>query len=66
MIVPIRCWSCGKPVGHLWEEFAEKTKGAEDQKKKVLDQMGLERYCCRTMLLTHVNLIEDVAQFKKF
>ncbi|MEK6899579.1 MAG: DNA-directed RNA polymerase subunit N, partial [Nanoarchaeota archaeon] len=23
MIIPIRCFSCGKPVGHLWEEYKE-------------------------------------------
>ena len=64
IIIPIRCMSCGKPVAHLWEEFQEKIK-AED-KKKVLDELGLERYCCRAIFLGHVDLIDMVAQFKKF
>ena len=64
MIIPIRCWSCGKPVGHLWEKFKEKSdKG--DNKKEVLDELGLERYCCRAMLLGHVDLIDTAARFKK-
>lgn len=64
MIIPIRCFSCGKPVAHLWEEFKERTKKGED-KKKVLDELGLERYCCRALFLGHVDLIDVVAKFKK-
>ncbi|MEK6861744.1 MAG: DNA-directed RNA polymerase subunit N [Nanoarchaeota archaeon] len=64
MIIPIRCLSCGKPIGHLYEEFVERTKKGED-KKKVLDSLGLERYCCRALFLGHVDLIDIAARFKK-
>ena len=64
MIVPVRCFSCGKPIGHLCEEFQEKVK--TQPKKKVLDSMGLTRFCCRAMLLGHVDLADTAAQFKKF
>jgi DNA-directed RNA polymerase subunit N len=64
MIIPIRCWSCGKPIGHLWEEYKEKVeKGAN--RKDVLDDLGMQRYCCRQMFLGHVDLIDTAAQFKK-
>ena len=63
MIIPIRCWSCNKPVAHLWEQFKERTK--KDDTKKVLDELGLERYCCRALFLGHIDLIEEVAEFKK-
>ncbi|MBW2972735.1 DNA-directed RNA polymerase subunit N, partial [Candidatus Woesearchaeota archaeon] len=33
--------------------------------KKVLDDLGLERYCCRQQLMGHVDLIDTAAQFKK-
>jgi len=65
MIIPIRCFSCGKPIAHLWEDFKERTKNGEDR-KKVLDNLGLERYCCRAMFMGHVDLLETAAQFKKF
>jgi len=65
MIIPIRCFSCGKPVAHLWDEFNERIKKGED-KKKILDDLGLERYCCRALLLGHVDLIDTAAKFKKF
>ncbi len=65
MIVPVRCWSCGKPIAHLWEEFKERVDSGEDR-KKVLDSLGMDRYCCRTMFLGHVDLIDTAAQFKKY
>ncbi len=65
MIIPIRCFSCGKPIGHLWESFQERSLKGED-KKKILDSLGLDRYCCRAMLIGHVDLIDTAAQFKKF
>ncbi|MCX6709855.1 MAG: DNA-directed RNA polymerase subunit N [Candidatus Woesearchaeota archaeon] len=64
MIIPVRCWSCGKPIGHLWEEFEEKVRKGED-KKKILDSIGLERYCCRATFLGHVDLIDLVSRFKR-
>lgn len=65
MIIPVRCFACGKPVGHLWESFKENAEKGED-KKKVMDELGLERYCCRALFMGHVDLIDISAQFKKF
>ncbi len=65
MIMPVRCWSCGKPIGHLWEDFSERVKKGESR-KKVLDSLGLKRYCCRAVIMGHVDLIDTIAQFKKF
>lgn len=64
MIFPIRCFSCGKPTGHLWEEFKQRVESGEN-KKKVLDELGLERMCCRAMFLGQTDLIELVGKFKK-
>lgn len=63
MIIPVRCFSCGKPIGHLWEKYQEQIKS--ESKKKVLDDLGVERMCCRGAFLGHVDLLETVAQFKK-
>lgn len=66
MIIPVRCFSCGKPVGHLWEEFCSKVKANPKDTKDTLDKLGLERYCCRALFLGHIDLIDTAAQFKKF
>ncbi len=64
MIIPIRCFSCGKPVAHLWEEYTERLS-KEENRKKIMDDLGLKRYCCRTLFLAHVDLIDIASQFKK-
>ena len=64
-IIPIRCFSCGRPIAHLYESYKEKAEKGEDR-KKVLDDLGLQRYCCRAMFLGHVDLVDTSAQFKKF
>ena len=66
MIIPVRCYSCGKPIGHLWEEFLAKTENRKKNIKQTLDELGLERYCCRAMFLGQVDLLDEVAEYKKF
>ena len=65
MIIPVRCFSCGKPIGHLWEKFKEEAEKGKDP-AKVMDSLGLERYCCRQVFMSHVDLIDVIARFKKF
>jgi DNA-directed RNA polymerase subunit N len=36
-----------------------------EEARKVLDELGVERYCCRAVFLGHVDLIETVSKFKK-
>ncbi|MFW5865929.1 MAG: DNA-directed RNA polymerase subunit N [Nanoarchaeota archaeon] len=64
MIIPVRCISCGKPIGHLWEKYQEKVASGEN-KKQAMDELGLERYCCRSVFVGHVDLSETAASFKK-
>ncbi len=62
MIIPVRCFSCGKVVGDKWEPFSQRVAAGEPP-RDVLDDLGVERYCCRRMLLSHVELIDEVLQF---
>ena len=64
MIVPIRCFNCGKPIGHLWEEYKKRVAQGESS-KKVLDELGLERFCCRSIFLGQEDHIELISKFKK-
>jgi DNA-directed RNA polymerase subunit N (RpoN/RPB10) len=39
---------------------------AEGEKpKKVLDELGVERYCCRSVFLGQEDYIELISKFKK-
>jgi DNA-directed RNA polymerase subunit N len=62
IIIPVRCFTCGKVVGDKWEDFANRVKAGEDA-GKVLDSLGVTRYCCRRMLLSHVDIIDEVLKF---
>jgi len=64
MIIPVRCMSCGKPVGQLWDDYNKRLKEGEEA-NKVLTDLGLERYCCRALFLSHIDLIDITAKFKK-
>ena len=65
MIIPVRCYSCGKPISQSWEEFKQRVAKGEER-KKVLDDLGMDRYCCRALFMGHVDLINTIAKFKKF
>ncbi len=64
MIVPVRCFSCGKTLGHLWEEYKRRVAAGESS-KKVLDDLGMERYCCRSVFLGQEDFVELIGKFKK-
>ncbi|MDH5391476.1 DNA-directed RNA polymerase subunit N [Candidatus Bathyarchaeota archaeon] len=62
MIIPVRCFTCGKLIGDKWEDFTRRVKAGEDA-KKVLDSLGVTRYCCRRMLLSHVEIADEILKF---
>ena len=62
MIIPIRCFTCGKVVGNKWESYLGLLQ-AEYSEGDALDSLGLKRYCCRRMLLAHVDLIEKLLNY---
>lgn len=74
MIIPVRCFTCGKVLADKWEFYKrkcgeiEKLENKQDEKKYfsqtetkvVLDELGLDRYCCRRHMLGHVDIIDDL------
>jgi DNA-directed RNA polymerase subunit N len=62
MLVPVRCFTCGNLIADKFEDYQTKVKAAEDP-AKVLDSLGISRYCCRRMLLTTVETIQQVVPF---
>ena len=62
MIIPIRCFTCGKVVGHLWQTWLQMIED-DTPEGEALDALGLTRYCCRRMLLTHADLIEKILAY---
>lgn len=64
MLIPVRCLSCGKPVAGQWDEYKRRTEAGEDA-KRVLDDLGMERICCRRMFIGNFEPIKDIGRFKR-
>ena len=62
-MIPVRCFTCGKPVSTVWEEFKLRREKGEDP-KKILDDLTISRYCCRRMLLTHKEIIDELNPYQ--
>ncbi len=71
-MIPVRCFTCGKVVSNVWEEYRERVeerkkslpKGEQLKVGDILDDLGIERYCCRRMLLSHVELVDVLAPYQ--
>jgi DNA-directed RNA polymerase subunit N (RpoN/RPB10) len=81
MLIPVRCYSCGKILANKYEYFQNELNrkklamnttedpliinvNASDIKKTIagelMDELGLTRICCRKVLLTSINIIDEI------
>jgi DNA-directed RNA polymerase I, II, and III subunit RPABC5 len=62
MIIPVRCFTCGAIMGNKWDEY-KRLLDSGMEPGTALDQLGIRRFCCRRMLLTHIDLIDRMLEF---
>ena len=62
MLIPVRCFTCGNLIADKFDDYQTKLKAGEDP-EKVLNELLINRYCCRRMLLTTVETIQQVIPF---
>lgn len=69
MIIPIKCFTCGKVLANKWVAYEEQVKKLvkdddaapsvanfdKHSRGKILDDLGLTKICCRRHMLGHVN-----------
>ena len=76
MIIPIRCFTCGKVIADKWKQYVKdceeqdnKTEQSsskqlhpafEEDRGGILDNLGITKICCRRHMLGHVDLIEKI------
>ena len=75
MIIPVRCFTCGKVLGNKWNFYKKEVEKGNNEETvlnvnaksiqqtkegKALDALGLKRYCCRRMMISHVDLINII------
>ncbi|MHA1198501.1 MAG: DNA-directed RNA polymerase subunit N [Candidatus Heimdallarchaeaceae archaeon] len=62
MIIPVRCFTCGTLIADRWDEFVKRIDEG-DNPQKILDDLNVKRWCCRRMLVSHTDLIDDFLPF---
>jgi DNA-directed RNA polymerase subunit N (RpoN/RPB10) len=63
MMIPVRCYTCNKVIGHLYEYYkilVEKNIKSED----IFNEIELKRYCCKRMFISHIDLIDKIINYK--
>jgi len=76
MLGPVACFTCGKRLGALWETYYSLTNKYKNKSEeetwinlsnvkqtpegKAMDELGIDRYCCRRVMLGNVDLIEKL------
>ena len=58
-------FSCGQVVADKWEHFSKRVNEGKEDPQKVLDDLGVKRYCCRRMLIGHTDLIDEIIEYNK-
>ena len=59
MIIPVRCFSCGKLIAHYWHYYQELLLAGYTE-EDALDALHFTRFCCRRMFLTHVDFMDSL------
>lgn len=62
MIIPIRCFTCGKEISSRWEPYLELLR-TDKTEAEALDELGMTRICCRRMFLGHVDIVDKLLKF---
>lgn len=58
-MIPVRCFTCGAVIANKWEEYDRRVNKEHESPEKVFEELGVKRYCCRRMLLSNIELIDE-------
>lgn len=58
-LIPVRCYTCGKVTGNKWQQYLSLLNEGMSE-NDALTRLHLIRYCCRRMVLSHVDMIEKI------
>ncbi len=62
MLIPVRCFTCGTLIADRYQLYLNRVKMGE-KPSKVLDDMGVRRYCCRRMFVSSVETIHQLLPY---
>jgi DNA-directed RNA polymerase subunit N (RpoN/RPB10) len=61
ILLPVRCWTCGKLLcsNDIRVKYVQLLQRGKTE-REALDECGVHKYCCRRMLLSHVEISEEI------
>lgn len=60
-LYPVRCFTCGKPIGHLEKHYNDLlTMYPDISKEQIYDMLELDLYCCRIHFNNYSNIYHNV------
>jgi DNA-directed RNA polymerase subunit N len=62
VLIPVRCFTCGGLIADKYFEYKDRVKSGEED-AKILDSLGINRYCCRRMFISSVETIYQVMPY---
>ncbi len=62
MLAPVRCFTCGGLIADKYQTYVTRVKAGEDP-AKIMDELGVKRYCCRRMFLSTVETIYQILPY---
>ena len=62
MLIPVRCFTCNKVIGSSWEPYQKLLSEGHGPQEALL-KLGLKRYCCKRMILAHVDLCDKIIKY---
>lgn len=63
MIIPVRCFSCGQVIGSKWEKYLKLVEEGKT-KAQALDELKVERFCCRGAIMSNVESIDIIGSYE--
>jgi DNA-directed RNA polymerase subunit N (RpoN/RPB10) len=62
MIIPIRCFSCGKLIADRYEKYLEmRDEGIPID--KIWKDLGIRKFCCKRMITSQKDSIDNYLRF---
>jgi DNA-directed RNA polymerase subunit N (RpoN/RPB10) len=73
MIIPVKCFTCGKVLADKWNYYIEACKRLDEEsgsgsgsgsggakRVEIFEKLQLDRICCRRHMLGHVDMIDVI------
>jgi len=66
MLIPVRCYTCGKVIGNKYDGpggFRDLVDNHGMTMNDALNKLQIRKYCCRRILMCHVNTYETALAY---